>query len=188
MASRLPHTQPSAPIPLTVQLSPMRRKHLRSVTRIEQTVYPQPWTTSLFMSELALRQNRAYTVARVGSLVVGYSGVMLAAGEAHITNLAVDPIWQGHGVATRLLLHDVRVALEGGVTDLTLEVRASNAPAQALYRKFGLAPSGVRKGYYADREDALIMWAHAIGSESYGMRLSAIEASVPGVTLSAVPK
>ncbi|HZU74425.1 MAG TPA: hypothetical protein VE990_16815, partial [Acidimicrobiales bacterium] len=63
--------------PLEVELAPMRRRHLRSVLRIEAIVYPRPWSLSLFMSELALRGTRSYTVARVGSTVVGYCGLML---------------------------------------------------------------------------------------------------------------
>jgi [ribosomal protein S18]-alanine N-acetyltransferase len=174
---------------LLVKLAPMRRKHLRAVMRIETQVYPRPWTTSLFLSEMALRGKRAYTVAQVGSLVVGYSGLMFVGEDAHVTNIAVDPLWHGHKIATRLLLHDVRLALNNGARNLTLEVRVSNKAAQGLYRKFGFAPAGVRKNYYVeDKEDALVMWVNDIDSDDYALRLSAIEASVPGATLAEVPK
>jgi len=167
----------------------MRRKHVRSVMRIEQQAYVHPWTTSLFLGELGLRNNRAYTVAHVGSLLVGYSGLMFVADDAHVTTIAVDPIWQRHKIATRLMLHNVRVALQHGAKHLTLEVRVSNDAAQALYRKFGFAPAGVRKNYYSEtNEDALVMWANDIDSEAYAMRLSALEAAVPGATIAEVPK
>lgn len=174
--------------PLTVHLSRMRRQHLRSVMQIETNSYSHPWNMSLFVSELALRSKRSYTVARVGSLVVGFAGLMFITDEAHVTNIAVDPIWRGHSIATRLMLHKVRVALQNGCRNMTLEVRLSNVEAQGLYRKFGFAPAGIRKNYYAeDGEDALVMWANDIDSDQYAMRMSAIEAAVPGVTISEVP-
>ena len=59
-------------------------------------------------------------------------------------------------------------------------MRTSNEPAQALYRRFGFAPAGVRKGYYRDPvEDALVLWAHDIHLPEYAERLAAIEAELP---------
>jgi ribosomal-protein-alanine N-acetyltransferase len=75
------------------------------------------------------------------------------------------------------MLRLVSAALEAGARSLTLEVRVSNAAAQALYRRFGMAPVGVRKAYYVD-EDALIMWAHEIDSDEYAQRLDAIAAEL----------
>ena len=73
---------------------------------------------------------------------------------------------------------------ERGITALTLEVRLSNAAAQELYRRFGFAPAGIRKNYYSDaNEDAIIMWVHDTGEETYARRLDEIEASIPGVTV-----
>src|SRR6202163_1481600 len=95
MASRATDvsTEPGPHVPPEVQLVPMRRRHLRSVLRIEAQVYPRPWSLPLFMSELNLRTSRVYCVARVGGVTVGYAGLMLAAGDAHVTTIAVDPAW-----------------------------------------------------------------------------------------------
>ncbi len=169
---------------LDVFITSMRRRHLRSVLRIEGEVYPRPWTLGLFLSELAIRQTRVYLVARVGGGVVGYGGLMVLADDGHISNLAVDPRLQGNKIATRLLLLLARTSIERGCRALTLEVRVSNAIAQALYRNFGFVPAGVRKGYYAEtNEDALVMWAHDVDLEEYGERLNAIEAAIPGTTI-----
>jgi ribosomal-protein-alanine N-acetyltransferase len=169
---------------LTVHLSPMRRRHLRQVLRIERQVYPRPWSLGLFLSELSTRGTRLYLVARVGSDVVGYAGIMLVVGEGHVATLAVDPAWHRRGIGTRLMLALLRGAIERGATALTLEVRVSNHAAQELYRQFGFAPAGVRKGYYSDaNEDAIIMWAHDAAEEAYARRLDEIEASIPGVTV-----
>ncbi|MDQ3757072.1 MAG: ribosomal protein S18-alanine N-acetyltransferase [Actinomycetota bacterium] len=184
MAARIPEDPPVRPERMEVQLVPMRRRHLRTVLRIESQVYPRPWSLSLFVSELALRSTRVYYVARVEGHVVGYCGVMLAGDDAHVTTLAVDPDWQRRGIATRLLLNAVRVATQRGAHHLTLEVRVSNDPAQALYRRFGFHPAGVRKGYYVEtNEDALVMWAEDIDSDDYAARLAGLEAQVPGTTV-----
>ena len=85
---------------LEVRIVPMRRRHLRSVLRIESQVYPRPWSLSLFMSEIALRSSRAYYVARVDGAVVGYVGLMVSADEGHITTIAVDPDWHRRKVGS----------------------------------------------------------------------------------------
>lgn len=169
---------------LTVHLTAMRRRHLRSVLRIEALVYPRPWSLGLFLSELSLRSTRAYVVARVGPCVVGYAGLLLAAGDGHITTVAVDPVWQRQTIATRMLLALARAGVARSATSLTLEVRVSNAGAQRLYRQFGFVPAGIRKGYYQETcEDALVMWAHDVDLPAYAERLDAIEATLPGTTV-----
>ena len=102
---------------------------------------------------------------------------MLVGDEAHITTVVVHPDRRGDGVGTRLMLGLVESALGGGARSLTLEVRTSNAAAQALYRRFGMSPVGVRKQYYRD-EDALIMWAHDVDGEQYAELLGSIRSEV----------
>lgn len=167
-----------------IRIESMRRRHLRGVLRIEQEVNPRPWSLSLFLSELRYRDSRVYVVARSGLDIVGYGGLMIVAGDGHITNVGVDEAHRRHGVATRMLLVLARRALAEGVEALTLEVRMSNTGAQALYRRFGFSPAGVRKNYYSDsNEDALIMWAEDIDTPEYRARLLAIEESLPTPTL-----
>lgn len=167
-----------------VRIGPMRRRHLRGVLRIEEQANPRPWSLSLFLSELRYTESRAYLVARVGTELVGYAGLMLVAGDGHVTNVGVDPEHRRQGIATRLMLELVRRGLEEGAEALTLEVRVSNVAAQELYRRFGFVPAGVRKNYYSDaNEDALIMWATDIDTPDYRARLLAIEQSLPTPTL-----
>ncbi len=173
----------AAPVP-SVRISPMRRRHLRGVVRIEQAVNPRPWSLNLFLSELRYTESRAYLVARVGASIVGYAGLMLVAGDGHITNVGVDPGHRRQGIATRLLLELCRRALEEGAEALTLEVRVSNTAAQGLYRRFGFVPAGVRKNYYSDaNEDALIMWATDIDTPTFRAHLLDIERSLPSPTI-----
>jgi ribosomal-protein-alanine N-acetyltransferase len=165
--------------PTEVDLVPMRRRHLRSVLRIEALVYPRPWSLSLFMSELALRGTRAYTVARSGNTVVGYCGLMLGTEDAHVTTIAVDPAWHRRKIGTRLMLNMAHTARERGARNMTLEVRVGNTGAQALYHRFGFRPAGIRKNYYSEtNEDALVMWATDIDKDEYLARLASIEAEL----------
>jgi ribosomal-protein-alanine N-acetyltransferase len=170
--------------PLTVTVQPMRRRHVRSVLRIEQQVYPRPWSSSLFLSELALRSTRAYFVARVGRELVGYAGLMMTLDEAHVTTIAVDPRRHRSKIGTRLMLVLAREAIARGANLLTLEVRMSNAAAKDMYRRFGFAPVGVRKNYYQEvNEDALVMSVHDIDQAEYAALLDSIERTVPGETI-----
>ncbi|HXQ43835.1 MAG TPA: ribosomal protein S18-alanine N-acetyltransferase [Acidimicrobiales bacterium] len=160
-----------------VRIAPFRRRHLRSVVRIEEDAYPRPWSATLFLSELAQRSSRRYTVGTIGPIVVGYAGLMIVGDEGHVTTLTVDPGWHHRGIGTVLLLDLARAAPGLGVRHLTLEVRVGNTAAQALYRRFGFAPVGVRKNYYAETgEDAIIMWARDIDTDAYTERLGRIDA------------
>ena len=162
-----------------VRIVPLRRRHLRIVVQIEEANYPRPWSSTVFLSELAQRRSRRYTVATIGPLVVGYSGLMVVAEDGHITTLTVDPAWHHRGVGTVLLLDQARAAPPLGVRHLTLEVRASNVTAQTLYQRFGFAPVGVRRNYYPETgEDAIVMWARDIDSDEYARRLAAIDAHI----------
>lgn len=183
MAIRQPEIGPDSD-PLTVSITAMKRRHLRSVLQIEAQVYPRPWTLSLFLSELSQRSTRIYLVARVGHRVVGYIGMLRSLDDGHVTTIAVDPAWHRRGIATRLLAASARAAMSRGCKNLTLEVRVTNKGAQELYRRFGFVPAGIRKGYYPDNgEDALVMWANDVDAPGYARRLSELDASVEGFTV-----
>ena len=172
------------PHDLVVTLMPMRRRHLRAVLRIEGQADHRGWSLGLFMGELANERGRRYLVAKVGGAVVGFAGILFLGPDGHVTTISVDRAWRGQGIGTRLMLALCREAVERGSTALTLEVRAGNEPAQAMYRNFGFAPAGVRRNYYQEtNEDALVMWAHDVDGVDYASRLDRIEAAVPGRTI-----
>lgn len=164
-----------SPEAVSVVVMPMRRRHLRAVLRIEEKTSSTPWSLGLFLAE-ARRDERVYLVARSGNEILGYAGLLFALTDGHITTIAVDPDRQGGRVGTRLMLVLMRAAVERGAEAVTLEVRASNVPAQAMYRRFGFMPAGARKDYYRDpTEDALVLWAHDIHTPQYAERLAFIE-------------
>jgi ribosomal-protein-alanine N-acetyltransferase len=171
-------------MPSAVSIEPMHRRHLRDVMSIEQGTYPKPWSRSVFESELqqVASGSRHYVVARDRTRqrrLVGYAGLWFVdepdGDQAHITNIVVAPDARRTGVATQLMISLARTAVERGCVAWTLEVRASNVAAQELYRWFGFVPAGVRKRYYENTDDAIVMWCHDIQSEAYAERLRAIE-------------
>ncbi len=157
---------------LQLRIEKLKRRDLRHLMPIEASVFPEPWSVSVFNSELALRHGRLYRAAWDGEQMAGYIGFLIVDDEAHITTIATAPIYQRAGVASALIIDGIGSLLEMGVKHLSLEVAAHNEPAQSLYRRFGFAPIGVRKNYYpVTGEDALVMWAYDIDSEEYGQRL-----------------
>ena len=156
-----------------MRIRPLTAADLDAALVIEQETYPEPWTRGIFEDELA-RDDRIYLAAEEDGTLVGYAGLMVIGDEAHVTSLTVAPRARGGRIGTRLMLALARRAREAKARSLTLEVRVSNVAAQALYRRFGMSPVGVRKRYYRD-EDALIMWVHDIDSNEYERRLDEIE-------------
>jgi ribosomal-protein-alanine N-acetyltransferase len=157
---------------LNLRIEKLKRRDLRYLLPIESTVFPEPWSVGVFNSELALRKGRLYRAAWDGDQMAGYIGFLIVDDEAHITTVATAPIYQRAGVASALIIDGISALLPMGVKHLSLEVAAHNEPAQALYRRFGFAPVGVRKNYYpVTGEDALIMWVYDIDSEEYTERL-----------------
>ena len=162
-----------------VVIEGMRRRHLRRVLDIEAQVYPRPWTATVFQSELALVRSgrRCYVVARQDASVAGYAGLMLDTDEAHVTNIAVDPHRHRQGIGRILLAHLVGVARSKGFTAMTLEVRVTNRAAQELYRGFGFVPAGIRRRYYENTDDAIVMWCHDLDGEDMTRRLEQVGAA-----------
>ena len=89
-----------------------------------------------------------------------------------MTNIVVAPAVRRSGIGTLLMSDLATAARRRGCVAWTLEVRASNAAAQELYRRFGFVPAGVRTRYYENTEDAIVMWCHDLGGDAYAERLA----------------
>ena len=143
----------------TVAIAPMRKEDLEGVLWVEESSFRAPWTLAMFEDELKNPELAHYLTAQCGAHVVGYMGFWLVQEEAHITNLAVHPAFRRRKIGERLLAALLKQARRLGAKRATLEVRASNAPARALYEKHGFKLVAIRKGYYDDNhEDAWVMW------------------------------
>ncbi len=167
---------PRQAAPKHIAIEAMRPAQLDEVMAIDAECYPIPWSRDVYQAELSRTGDRLYLVARLASSdnrIVGHGGVAFEEGESHITTVTVAPHWRGRGIGARLLLALVLAASRRNAS-LVLEVAADNPAAQALYRRFGLAPVGIHRGYYADMglsPDAVVMRADNIGHPDYANRL-----------------
>lgn len=136
---------------------------LPQVLEVERKCFTMPWSRNIFLSEVTRNDNAIYIVAQAGERIAGYAGIWIILDEGHVTNIGVDPEFQKRGIGLGLMVELTNRALKRGISAMTLEVRLSNYAAQALYRKLGFEPSGIRKEYYQDdKEDALIMWRELV--------------------------
>jgi [ribosomal protein S18]-alanine N-acetyltransferase len=135
------------------------REHLPDIVALERVAFPSPWRRQFFESELEA-EHRFLRVAISGAGdLVGYVFAMIMYDEMHINKIAVTDDSRRRGFATRLMDVCVEHARERGITTISLEVRISNEPAQAFYRKLHFEPLYVRKNYYPDGEAAVVMIA-----------------------------
>ena len=170
--------------PAGVILRRMRREDIPQVVEIDRQAFPMPWSTNVYHYELdhnplsvmvslalAGEMSPAPPLSGLGGwlrrllgtngtsgpaqVIAGYGGFWFSRQEAHISTIAVRPDWRGHGLGEVLLAGMVRRALFMEAKVISLEVRVSNEPAIALYRKYDFARFGIKRGYYRDNnEDA----------------------------------
>ena len=135
----------------------MTEDHVSQVAELEKVAFRDPWSENSIRSELN-NPLSYWLVAVEGGRVVGYVGSQAVMGESDMMNIAVDPAFRRLGIA-RKLVRGLVAALKGnGVYALTLEVRASNEPAKALYASENFLQVGRRPNYYRNpKEDALIL-------------------------------
>ena len=154
--SALPQSGPAG----LLRREPLTVVDLGAVLAIENAAYEFPWTRGNFIDALAAG-NHAQGLRDAAGTLCAYCVAMAGVQEMHLLNLTVAPPYQHRGLA-RLML-DALVAASGAADArwLWLEVRESNQRAQAVYRRYGFEPIGVRRGYYpatgGQREDAIVM-------------------------------
>lgn len=135
----------------------MTVRDLDEVMAIETQVFSLPWSKQSYMGELK-NQFATYLVCDKEAEVAGYVGIWVVFEEAHITNVAVAPKWQGQGLGRVLMEEAEKVARSKNALRILLEVRPSNHAALSLYKSLGYMETGRRKEYYSDNgEDAIVM-------------------------------
>ncbi len=139
-------------------LRPMSEKDLDAVYAIEIAAHEHPWSFANFLD--SLEEEHGCFVLEDHGIIIGYALFFVAAGEAHLLNIVIDPIVQGRGYGKKLLLAIIEHARTQGAEEMFLEVRPSNIKATRLYQSLGFNAYGVRKNYYPahqGREDAILM-------------------------------
>lgn len=155
----------------TLQLRPMLLEDIEQVQAIDRASFSTPWPTRAYHYELRNNPKSVLWVAEIDPFdgekkIVGMTVVWLIIDEAHIATLAVHPEYRQLGIGSRLLAKSLASAIERGADQATLEVRASNEAAQALYKRFGFEVVGKRPRYYKDNaEDAILMTVHNLDEE-----------------------
>ena len=143
---------------LHVRIVPMNADHLDEVAELERICFSTPWSRNMLAEELDNMLSAFLVALDDTDRVVGYAGVQVILDEGYITNIAVRPECRRQGVAAKLLQVFLDFAKANKLSFLTLEVRASNYDAIALYGSRGFRSVGRRKNYYEHpREDAIIM-------------------------------
>jgi [ribosomal protein S18]-alanine N-acetyltransferase len=139
----------------------METDDIDQILEIEYASFPKPWSRTAFQNELTTNHFATYIVLESNDRVIGYCGMWVIIDEAHITNIALMPLYRGKKLGEKLMSKAMEVAKGLGAEHMTLEVRVSNTTAQRLYRKLGFKEGGIRKNYYTDNlEDAYVMWVN----------------------------
>jgi ribosomal-protein-alanine N-acetyltransferase len=178
-----------------VTVAPLTPDDLDEIMPLERQCFADPWTRRMYLNDLTTNEMATYlsvrrtmddgrwTIAASGesSLVmvrgllsiVAYGGFWLLMNEAHIATIASHPDWRGCGLGQWLMLALLDAAITRGAVSSTLEVRAGNLPARRLYEKLGYEVAGVRKHYYRDGEDGVIMTTPPLAEPTMQARLAA---------------
>jgi ribosomal-protein-alanine N-acetyltransferase len=136
---------------------PMVAADLPQVMELERLAFPNPWTPGLFLHELKLSFSRLYLARNAARRLLGYACWWLVGDEVHILNVAVHPDARRNGTGRALVQRVVEDALAHNAASVSLEVGRRNEPATALYRSMGFSEVGLRRNYYGQGEDAVIM-------------------------------
>ena len=131
------------------------------IEEIEKKSFNDAWSVSMLEEELD-NDIASYILILLDDSIIGYAGYWKVLDEADIMRIAIVPEFRGRGFSKALLARVIEHAKENGIKDVTLEVRKSNEVAINLYKSFGFTIEAIRKGYYPDGEDAVLMWLYNI--------------------------
>lgn len=141
---------------MNIQIQPMTQQDLKQIEEILTTDFDEFWTPSIFEKELN-NPNSSYFVAKQKNQIVGFGGIWKAVDDIHITNLVTKKNMRNLGIAKQILDKLIQTAKQTELASLTLEVNENNLPAIDLYEKFGFQKLGIRKKYYNNQDNAIIM-------------------------------
>ena len=135
---------------------------LPEIYALEQECFISPWTAELLLLDICASEQNLYYVMEKEGQIIGFAGINVVLDEAHIRKICIAPDRRQHGYGSLFLRELEKQAHSRGAEGLTLEVRSSNKAAITMYEHFGFRQEGLRKKYYDNKEDALIMWKHDI--------------------------
>ena len=144
---------------MEIEIRPMAEMDLEASAGLEAMCFSTPWSLQAFRESLDKPDIYLFHVAYMENELVAQAGLIMSFDEADVVNVAVKPEYRKQGIAYDLLTELMQAGNARGIKDYTLEVRAGNRAAAALYEKLGFKTEGIRKNFYREPvEDALIMW------------------------------
>lgn len=165
MSGRASRTAPhSVPEAASVIVRRATTRDLPTVNAIERDVFSDPWPASSFTDAVHSEHLYFVVATTAAGAVVAYVVGWFAAGDGEIANIAVAADARGHGIGGRLLDEALAAARRSGSSMVHLEVRESNAAAQALYASRGFVPVGRRRGYYRQPAEDAVVLRRTLGS------------------------
>ena len=139
----------------TFEINESNVSHMVVLEQVSGAEPPEPVRRQSLLARLRGRGRSSESTLDVTGTVLGYGGLWKIEDEAHISTIAIDPTWRGHGYGEILLAGMFGKALQLKARFIVLEVRVSNSIAQSLYKKYGFSRVRRRKNYYHnDNEDA----------------------------------
>ena len=141
---------------MKIEINKMTLSDLDKIKDILNSEFDDFWNYNVFKSELE-NENSKYIVAIINNEIVGFAGIWIAIDEAHITNIVTKKPYRNQGIGKILLDNLIILSESLNLNSITLEVRESNIPAIKLYEKFDFKNLGIRKNYYENSENAIIM-------------------------------
>ncbi|AUT04465.1 ribosomal-protein-alanine N-acetyltransferase [Nostoc sp. CENA543] len=157
-----------------LKLKSLTPDDLGAILELDQTCFGGLWTLEGYQRELDSPNSDLLGIFSPHShtLLLGMGCFWTILEEAHITIVAVHPLYQGQGLGQALVYSLLKTACDRNLERATLEVRASNQAAISLYQKFEFKTAGRRRGYYQDNgEDALILWLSDLQHPSFQDKL-----------------
>lgn len=139
-----------------IEIYEMTISDLDEISDILYSDFDDFWTVSTLKGELE-NSNSQYIVAKLNNEIVGFAGIWKAVDDIHITDIVVRKDFRRQSIGSILLKQLISLAKKQNITAITLEVNYTNLPAQKLYEKFGFKRVGLRKKYYNNTDDAVIM-------------------------------
>jgi ribosomal-protein-alanine N-acetyltransferase len=141
-----------------IQIRRMHVRDLAGVLEIERQAFAMPWTSQMFLNEIAAAGESVPLVAHLGGRLVGYAILWLVGTRLHVANIAVEEGSRRLGIGTLLVRRAFVEARNRRCRRTSLETRASNRAAIDLFRTLGFRTVAISHGYYTDNdEDALVM-------------------------------
>ena len=139
-----------------IDIAPARWSDIEAIHRLEVASFPSPWRREFFENELD-SESRMHLVAKKDGKLIGYVFAMWFFDEMHVNKIAVAEPARRQGIANLLMQRCLEFARTHGITTISLEVRQSNAGAQAFYDYLGFNAHYIRPRYYPDGEPAVVM-------------------------------